>query len=47
MNVRLASPTYPPRHAALGRVVWMLICICLWGLGIILCETVIDHLYFR
>jgi hypothetical protein len=47
MNVRLAPRMYPVRNAVLNRLVWMLICICLWALGILLCETVIEHLYFR
>ncbi len=47
MNVRILNHTHPFNNAALNRLVWMLFCIALWALGLILCETIIEKLYFR
>jgi hypothetical protein len=47
MNVRILNRTHPLNDAALFRLVWMLFCIALWALGLVLCETIIEELYFR
>jgi hypothetical protein len=47
MNVRFGQQLDAHRNAALPRVAWMVLFISLWALGIILCETIIERLYFR
>ena len=47
MNVSFAQHPESHRNTTLPRVMWMLIFISLWALGIILCETIIERLYFR
>ena len=44
MNLRFDHHMY---HGVLSTLAWLAFCISLWALAILLCETVIEHLYFR
>jgi hypothetical protein len=47
MNVRAVKPTDLHRIAIRRQIVWFVSCLFFWALGIILCEIVIEQLYFR
>ena len=47
MNVRFNLHKYPLRHQTLACFAYMVFCIFLWATGIILCDKLIQALYFR
>jgi len=47
MNLRFDHHMYRPKDGMLSTLAWLAFCISLWALAILLCETVIEHLYFR
>jgi hypothetical protein len=47
MNVKLEHHQYPPKNPTLACFAWMVFAIALWTAGILLCEKIIEALYFR
>jgi len=43
----LTRHEYPLRNQRRAIVSWLLFCIALWATGILVCEKIIEALYFR